>query len=102
MESLWRTGDLIGKTVVDERGARVGVVDDLNLSPQGWRVDGLLVTLDNKAADMLGERKPLFGHAQVNIRTGRVQTAGDVVILSGTLDELAVALREAHRGEQAY
>lgn len=100
MHPGYRTNDLIGKTVVDEQGNRVGTINDLNLDPRRWSIDGLLVTLDDKAADYLGEKRHMLGRApQLNITTPRIASAGDVVILKGTLQDLAQALQGAPQAQ---
>jgi len=96
MENLIRSQDIIGKTVVDEEGRRVGTVEDINFDPQAWHVDGILVTLEDEAAEALGEKRPMLGmgKAQLNIRTPRINNAGDFVLLKGTLRDMARALHE--------
>lgn len=99
MENRYHTADIIGKTVVDEQGKKIGTVEDISLDPQRWSIEGIVVDLDDEAAEYLGEKRPMFGHAKIDISVPRIANAADYIILNGSLRDIAMALRESQMGE---
>lgn len=81
--------EMKGRDVMDERGARLGRVEEVLFDPDAWRVTGIRVGLDREAADRLRLTKPFFHGPELTFGAERVRTVGDAVILN--VDERAIA-----------
>jgi sporulation protein YlmC with PRC-barrel domain len=91
--------DVKGRQVIDANGDNVGTVEDVAIDPQSWKVSGLVVGLRREVAerlDIVGQRggaRWLGGGPTVEIRTERIRSVGDNIILNIDRDAIAEALR---------
>ncbi len=77
-----------GKTVIGADGQMVGEISTLFLSSEGWSIESLQVKLRPEIADRLGASRSIFHAGTVEIPVGMVQSVGDAVVLSVSVDEL--------------
>lgn len=101
--------DVKGRQVIDANGDNVGTVEDVAIDPQTWKVSGLVVALRREVAERLdmgsGNRSPkawLGGGPTVEIRTERIRSVGDNIILNIDRDAIAEALRHGAPPETPY
>jgi|ERR1051325_8401453 sporulation protein YlmC with PRC-barrel domain len=92
-------GDVKGRQVIDANGDNVGTVEDVAIDPASWKVSGLVVSLRRDVAERLamggskGAKGWLGGGPSVEIRTERIRSVGDNIILNIDRDAIAEALR---------
>jgi sporulation protein YlmC with PRC-barrel domain len=80
------------RTVVASEGMVVGEISALFLDSDAWRVESLQVKLRKDIADRLGANHGIFHAGVLEIPIGMVQSVGDAIILSVTVDELRQVL----------
>ena len=79
---------LHGRVVLSSDGLAVGEIERLFLDPANLRVSSIEVRLRKDAAERIGAHRSLFHSATIEIPAGQVQSIGDAMILSVTLDAL--------------
>ncbi|HYH97934.1 PRC-barrel domain-containing protein [Hyalangium sp.] len=76
------------RTVIGADGQAVGEVSGLFLDSSTWSVEALQVKLRKEAADQLGASRGIFHAGEIEIPSRYIQSVGDAVILSVSVDEL--------------
>ena len=79
---------LHGRTVITSDGLAIGAVTVLFVDSEAWRVESLQVRLHKEVADRVGAARGMFHAGTVEIPVRMVQSVGDAVVLSVTVDEL--------------
>ena len=85
--------NLHGRTVISADGRAVGSIKSIFLDATGWRVEAVSVELRKDIADRIGASRSIFHRGLIELPVGLVQSVGDAVVLSVSVD----ALREARR-----
>jgi sporulation protein YlmC with PRC-barrel domain len=80
--------DLPGRSVLDNTGRVLGQVDGFVVDTESWAINSLRVRLRRAAAMDIGLAWSPFRAAAIDVPTGLVFAASDVVILRATLEEL--------------
>jgi sporulation protein YlmC with PRC-barrel domain len=84
--------NLRGRTVIGSDGQVVGDIAALFLDSETWRIESLRVKLDRGIADRIGASHSLFHAGTLEIPTRLVQSVGDTVVLSVSVDGLREVL----------
>lgn len=69
-------------------GRAIGEVTNFVVDSDGWRIAGLEVKLRRDIGDELGVSHRMFQSATLEIPIRAVQSVGDAVVLSSSLDHL--------------
>lgn len=80
--------NLRGRVVIGADGQVIGEVSSLFLEGDTWRVEALQLKLDRKIADQLGISRGLFHSPLIEIPSRMVQSVGDTLVLSVSVDGL--------------
>jgi sporulation protein YlmC with PRC-barrel domain len=91
--------NLRGRTIIAADGQVVGDVTALFLDSEAWRVESLQVQLGKEIADQLGAARSIFHAGTVEIPVRLVQSVGDTVVLSVSVDGLR-AVQAKHSGRE--
>jgi sporulation protein YlmC with PRC-barrel domain len=92
--------EIVGKRVVTPDGRDVGTLDEVRMDPGSWSITGLVVALENRAADELQLKAPVMGKAELEISPRRVHGVGDFVTLNVTLPQLRSLVASAQGGAE--
>lgn len=84
--------NLRGRTVIGSDGLAIGEIAVLFLDSDAWRVESFQVRLRKDIADRLGAGRSMFRAGALEIPTSMVQSVGDAVVLSVSVDELRQVL----------
>ena len=87
--------ELVGKSVVGSTGRVFGIIDDITLDTDSWKVASIAVKVRSQAVSELGLTKPLWKSARVEIPASVIGAARDVVILTVSLEQFAERLKTA-------
>ena len=95
--------DLVGKSVVGSNARLFGIIADLGIDTDLWKVASIMLKVDSKAVTDLGLSKPLWRSARVEVPASLIGAAQDVVILKVSMEEFAEKLKAAvpDNGEEA-
>jgi len=93
--TLVKSRDLVGKSVVGSNGRMFGIIADLGVDTELWKVASIMLKVDSKAVTDLGLSKPLWRSARVEVPSSLIGAAQDVVILKVSLEEFSEKLRAA-------
>jgi sporulation protein YlmC with PRC-barrel domain len=86
---------LRGRTVIASDGLAVGQVAALFLNSDAWQVESLVVTLRREVADRLGVNRNVFRPGTIEVPIAVVQSVGDAVVLSVSVDALRASSADA-------
>lgn len=92
-------GRMKGRPVIDANGDNVGVVDDVVVDPNSWKVSGFVVNLKREVAQRFQLQAGFLDSPRVELGSERIKTVGDNVILNIELDVIRESLR---RRETTY
>ena len=84
--------NLRGRTVIGADGQAVGEVAILFLDSEAWTIQSLQVKLRKDIADRLGASRSVFHAATVEIPVRLIQSVGDAVVLTISVDGLRQVL----------
>jgi sporulation protein YlmC with PRC-barrel domain len=79
---------LRGMTVIAADGQAVGEVGSLFLNSDTWSIESLQLKLRREIADRIGASRTILHAGELEVPIGVVQSVGDAVILSSTIDQL--------------
>ena len=83
------SGDsLRGRTVIGADGRAIGEVTNILFDSEGWKVECLEVKLRREVGDELGVSHRMFQSATLEIPIRAVQSIGDAVVLSSSIEKL--------------
>lgn len=92
------TGDqLRGRTVLAAGGQAIGVAQSLKIDSSTWRADTIEVKLNRDMKRSLGVRGGFFQGSVIELPTRIIQSCGDAIILSDSVE----ALRRGLSGDAA-
>ena len=80
--------NLRGRVVIAADGLAVGEISALFLDPELWRVESMQIVLRKDIADRLGAERHMFHAGTLEIPVRIIQSVGDAVVLSVSVDEL--------------
>jgi sporulation protein YlmC with PRC-barrel domain len=80
--------DMRGRTIIAADGQVVGEVSALFFDTEVWRVQALMVTLRKETADQVGVSRGLFHAATLEIPVRVIQSVGETVVLSVSIEAL--------------
>lgn len=86
-------GRMKGRPVIDANGDNVGVVDDVVVDPNSWKVSGFVVTLRREVAQRFQLQAGFLESPRVELGSERIKTVGDNVILNIDLTVIRESLR---------
>ena len=86
-------GRMKGRPVIDANGDNVGVVDDVVVDPNSWKVSGFVVTLRREVAQRFQLQAGFLESPRVELGSERIKTVGDNVILNIDLTIIRESLR---------
>lgn len=92
-----RADEIPGRAVVDVSGVFIGRVKQLNVDGESWAIASLTVKLSRAAADALDLGWSYFRSPTMEVPTGLVMGAADVIVLRAQVDELHGLLPEPER-----
>jgi sporulation protein YlmC with PRC-barrel domain len=84
--------NLRGRTIIGADGQLIGEVAALFLDSETWRVESLQAKLDRSVADRLGAARGMFHAATFELPIRIIQSVGDTIVLSVSVDELRQVL----------
>ena len=84
--------NLRGRTVIGADGQAVGEVAILFLDSEAWAIQSLQVKLRKDIAERLGASRTVFHAATVEIPVRLIQSVGDAVVLTISVDGLREVL----------
>lgn len=90
--------EIPGRAVVDVTGVVIGRVSRLNVDADSWAISSLAVTLSRPVAHALGVHGSWLRPPTLDIPTGVVMGAADVIVLRVQVDELHGLVPETRRG----
>ena len=79
---------LRGKSVLGADGKAIGEVVGITLDSEGWQIASLQVRLRRGIGDHLGMPHKRFSSPEIDIPRQALQSVGDAVILSISVDSL--------------
>ena len=79
---------LHGRVVLSADGIAIGEISKLFLQGSQFQIEGIEVKLRKEIAERFGLKSGMFSSATIEVPTAMVQSVGDAVLLSGTVDEL--------------
>jgi sporulation protein YlmC with PRC-barrel domain len=90
-----KNSELRGIKVVGASGRIFGMIDDILIDTETWRVTHLVIQVSSDAVTDLGLEKPFWSHAMLEIPIHQVAGASDAVILRSTVAEYAAMIASA-------
>jgi len=99
--TIIKDSDLVGKHVILEDAADVGTVGDIYVDVYDWHITKFDLVVDKKYVERLGVDKKLIRRTTLPIKTHMVRAVGDVVHLSGNVEELRKSTRAVQPHEAA-
>lgn len=91
--------NLRGRIVIAADGQVVGEITALFLESDAWRVESLQVRLGKDIADQIGADRSIFHAGRLEIPVRMIQSVGDTVVLSVSVDGLREVLPMEARAE---
>ncbi len=91
---------LRGRTVIGADGRAIGEVVGLIVDSEGWQLAALQVRLRRAISESIGLKKGVFSGATVDVPRQALQSVGDAVILSISLDSLREIAGRGRTDEQ--
>lgn len=80
--------NLRGRTIIGADGLLIGEIAALFLDADTWKIESIQMKLERQVADQIGASRGLFHAAMIEIPIRFVQSVGDTVVLSVSVDEL--------------
>jgi sporulation protein YlmC with PRC-barrel domain len=93
--------NLRGRTVIAFDGLAIGEVSLLFFDSASWRVESLEIKLRKDVAERLGAHHGMFRAGTLEVPIRIVQSVGDAVVLSVSIDELRKLLPDGSGRETA-
>jgi sporulation protein YlmC with PRC-barrel domain len=86
---------LRGRTVIASDGLAVGQIGGLFLDSDTWQIQSFQVLLRKEVADRLGVGRTLLRPGTLEVSVAVVQSVGDAVVLSVSVDALRAGASES-------
>lgn len=88
--------NLRGRTVIAADGVAVGTIAALFIDSDALRIESVQIKLHPNIADRLGANRTMFHAGALEVPAGLIQSVGDAVVLSVTVDGLRQVLPAEH------
>ncbi|MEM1347681.1 MAG: hypothetical protein AAGI01_03930 [Myxococcota bacterium] len=89
-----KSGDIIGKSVINEEGVTLGEVIDYLIDIDEWAVTDVQVKIEKTVAKELGLKTPFFGSLLVLFSVDLILSAEDNVMLGIERDDIKPYVEE--------
>jgi sporulation protein YlmC with PRC-barrel domain len=96
-----KDSDLMGKHVILEDACDVGTVGDIYVDVYDWHITRFDLVVDKKYIERLGAEKSVIRKSLLPIKTHLVSAVGDVVHLTGGIEDLRRSTRSVQPHEAA-
>ena len=90
--------NLHGRVVLSADGIAIGEINKLILQGSQFAIEAVEIKLRKEIAERFGMKRGMFSSATLEVPAPLVQSVGDAVILSATVDDLR-AVRSLHTKE---
>jgi sporulation protein YlmC with PRC-barrel domain len=92
--------ELRDRTVIGADGNAIGQVAAMIVDADSWAVKAIRIKLRNNVADQAGVGHSLFRASTVDVPIAHIQSVGDTVVLTVSVDGLRPAKGGAHEQGQ--
>jgi len=96
-----KSGDIIGKSVINEEGVTLGEVVDYLIDIDEWDVTDVQVKMEKTVAKELGLKTPFFGSLLVLFSVDLILSAEDNVMIGIDRDDIKPYVEERQEAQKA-